>query len=225
MPSKAKQALQALVPKEVVDVQTAIAFIKEHARKTFEETIEVHIRLSVDTSKSDQMVRGSVTLPGGAAKQKTIAVFSLDAATREQATAAGASIVGGEELVKQVIEQGSLDADIVVATPDMMPKLAPAARVLGPQGLMPSPKTGTVTADPATVVAELLAGKLSFKMDQLGNIHEAVGKTGWDTDKIVANIEAIVEAVKQARPEGAKGELIKSITLASTMGPGVKITV
>lgn len=213
------------MPTGLQDVATAVTLLQKQARKSFDETIELHLRLGVDTSKSDQMVRGNVQLPGGAAKQKVVAVFAMDVQLQDAAKKAGATIVGGEELVKQVLAEGKLDADIVVATPDMMPKIAPAARVLGPQGLMPSPKTGTVTPDPATVVAELLAGKLSFKMDQLGNIHEAVGKCSWEAEKIISNVQALVAAVKQVRPTGMKGELIKSVTLASTMSPGIKITV
>ena len=224
MSSKAYQAVKEQVPAEAIDVVTAVAFIKEHARKSFAETVEMHIKLGIDVEKSDQFVRGTVVLPAGAAKQKRVAVFTADSEQQDAATKAGATIVGGEELVKQVVADGKLDADITVATPEMMPKIAPAARVLGPQGLMPNPKTGTVSDKPADVVAELAAGKLSFKMDQLGNIHEAIGKTDWEADKLAANGKALLEAVRQARPSTAKGEFIKTVTLATTMGPGVRVS-
>ncbi|MAF81284.1 50S ribosomal protein L1 [bacterium] len=225
MAGKTYNAQKEKVPTQALDTAVAIAWLKEHGRSSFAETVELHIHLGINIEKSEQFVRGTVTLPGGAAKQKRVAVFTSDEKQQAAATKAGATIVGGEELVKQVLAEGKLAADITVATPDMMPKIAPAARVLGPQGLMPNPKTGTVSDDPAGVVAELAAGKLSFKMDQLGNLHEAVGKTDWDADKIEANVRAVVDAVAKARPAAAKGEFIKSITLATTMGPGVRVSV
>ncbi|MEX1997874.1 MAG: 50S ribosomal protein L1 [Candidatus Andersenbacteria bacterium] len=222
MRSKRYKTVQEKAPAQAVDLTTAVAFLREHARPNVDETIEVHIHLGVDPTKSDQIVRASVTLPAGAPKAKKIAVFADDA---EQATAqqAGAAIVGGEELIAAVVKSGQLKADVVVATPAMMPKIAKIARTLGPQGLMPNPKTGTVSADPASVVRELLGGKLSFKMDQLGNIHEAVGKTSWETDQIVKNVTAVLEAVRQAKPSAVKGRLIKNCTLKSTMSPGIRV--
>lgn len=221
--SKLYQKTKAAAPKAAVDVSAAVTFLKDHARKTFDETIELHVHLGIDVSKSEQMVRGQVVLPSGSAKSKRIAVFVADSALKKAAEAAGATLVGGEELIAAIAEKGSLDADVAVATPDMMIKIAKVARILGPEGLMPNPKTGTVTPDPATAVQELMGGKVSFKMDQLGNIHEPVGKASWEAEKIVANITALIEAVKQARPAGIKGQLIKTVTVASTMSPGVRI--
>ena len=224
MAGKKYRQAKEQAPKEAVDLDTAVAFIKEHARQGFKETVELHVRLGINPSKSDQMVRGGVVLPAGAPKQKRVVVFASSPAAQAAAKEAGASLVGGEELVDQVSKEGKLDADVAVATPDMMAKIARVARVLGPQGLMPNPKTGTVSPKPADVVKELLAGKLSFKMDQLGNIHEAIGKADWDVERIVANGRALIDAIRSARPATAKGEFIRSVTLSSTMGPGVKVS-
>ena len=213
------------VPAEAVDISTAVGFLKEHARKSFDETIELHVHLGINVGKSDQMVRGQVALPSGAAKNKRVAVFTADAKQKQAALAVGAAMAGGEELVAQIAEKGSLDADIAVATPEMMPKIAKVARILGPKGIMPNPKTGTVSPEPAATVKELMGGKVSFKTDTLGNIHEAVGKASWEADKVVANIQALLEAIKHARPATMKGQLIKNVTLASTMSPGVRIVV
>ncbi len=206
------------------DLAAAVAFLQENKRSSFNETIELHVHLGINPTKSDQMVRGSVVLPAGAPKQKRIAVFTNDTTVGKAAQKAGAALVGGDELIEQVATENKLDADITIATPDMMPKIAKVARILGPQGLMPNPKTGTVTPDPAKAVQELSSGKLSFKMDQQGNIHESIGKADWEAKKIIANAQALLDAIRQNRPAAAKGELIKRVTISSTMGPGIKIT-
>lgn len=221
---KQYRAVKEKISAEAADRSAAVALLKEHVKGKFDHTVEVHIHLGVDPTKSDQMVRTTVQLPSGSPTQKRIAVFAADAAQQAAAKAAGAAVVGGEELVAKVTKDGSLDADIVVATPAMMPKIAKVARILGPKGLMPNPKTGTVVPDPAAAVKELSAGKVTVKMDQLGNIHEAVGKLSWDADKVVANIDALLEAVKGARPSTMKGPLIKSVTVKSTMSPGVRVS-
>lgn len=208
---------------EVVDLATAITFLQENSRKKFDETVELHVHLGVDPEKSDQMVRGEVTLPAGSPKERRIAVFTEDAAAAAAAKAAGAAMVGGEELIAQVAEDGDLEADITVATPEMMPKIAKVARVLGPKGLMPNPKVGTVSPDPAKVVRELAGGKVSFKMDTLGNIHEAIGKLSWPAEKLAQNAEAWLAAIRASRPAPAKGEFFRSVTVKSTMSPGIKI--
>lgn len=193
-----------------MDIAAAIQKLKELPKRKFDETVEVHINLGIDPGQGSQAVRGSVQLPAGAPKQKKIVVIKQDAAS--------------EKILKDIEGTGSIDADIVIATPDMMPRLAKVARILGPKGLMPNPKIGTVTSDPEKVVQELAGGKLSFKMDPLGNIHEAVAKLSWDAEKIVANISALLEAVKLARPETSKGEFLKTIVVKSTMSPGLRIT-
>lgn len=211
------------VPAEAVDFQAAAAWLKAHARKNFNETVELHIHLGVDPSKSEQSVRGSVVLPAGSPKQKKVLVFASSQSEQHAAQEAGAAIVGGEELINKIAADGGIEADITVATPEMMPKIAKVARILGPKGLMPNPKSGTVTPNPAAVIKELAAGKLNFKMDSLGNIHEAIGKCDWEADRLVANGKALLEAVRAARPAAAKGELIRSVTMTSTMGSGIKI--
>ncbi len=191
-------------------IEEAVKKLKELPKKKFDETVEIHIHLGIDPQKSDQTVRGSVVLPAGAPKQKKVVVIKNDAAS--------------EKLLADIEKSGTLDADVVIATPDMMPKIAKVARILGPKGLMPNPKTGTVTPNPEEVLKELAGGKLSFKMDQLGNIHEAVAKVSWEAEKIADNIRALVEAVKNARPASAKGEFLKNIVIKSTMSPAVRVT-
>lgn len=210
MRSKHYQSIKTKAPQEVVGIEDALKWLKENSRKKFDETIEIHIHLNIEPGQSNQVVRGNVTLPSGTPKQKNVVVIKNDAASLK--------------LLKQIEEDGSLDADVVVATPDMMSKIAKVAKILGPRGLMPNPKTGTVTPEPEKVVAELSAGKISFKMDELGNLHEAVGKQSWEIEKTAANVAAFLEAVKAARPEGAKGKLIKTVSLKSTMSPSIRIT-
>jgi large subunit ribosomal protein L1 len=224
MRGKKYQAIKTQVPVELVDISTAVAFLKEHVQSKFDETVEVHIRLGVDASQSEQMVRGNVTLPHGSPKEKKIVVFTADTGKQAKAKEAGATLVGGEELITKIASQGSLEADVTVATPDMMPKIAKVAKILGPQGLMPNPKTGTVTPDPASVVKELKAGKVSFKMDNLGNIHEAVAKVSWDSEKIIANTQALIVALRASRPAAQKGEFLRSVTLKTTMSPAIRIS-
>lgn len=223
MRGKNYKGIKEKAPAEAVDVAAAVTFLKENVTGKFDQTIELHVKLGVDHTKSDQMLRATVTLPSGTAKQKKIAVLADEPKEQEQAREAGATIVGGDNLIKEIESTGKLDADIVVATPAMMPKISKVARVLGPQGLMPNPKTGTVSADPAAVVRELAAGKVTFKMDALGNIHETVGKVSWDAAKTVANVVALMTAIRSARPTTMKGQLIKSVTLKATMSPAVRV--
>lgn len=192
-----------------MDIQSAVKQLKEQPKRKFDETVEVHIHLGIDLKKSDQTVRGSVVLPAGAPKQKKVVVIKNDAAS--------------EKLLQEIEKSGTLDADVVIATPDMMPKIAKVARILGPKGLMPNPKTGTVTPNPEEALKELAGGKVSFKMDQLGNIHEGVAKVSWEAEKIAENVRALVEAVKNVRPAGTKGEFLKKIVMKSTMGPAIQI--
>lgn len=224
MSSRHYLSVKAKAPVTSLDLPTAIAFLKENASKNFDETVEVHIRLGIDSSRSDHMVRGSVVLPHGTPKQKKIAVFTNDPVKQDKARAAGAAIVGGEEIIVRIEKEGGLAADIAIATPDMMPKIAKVAKILGPKGLMPNPKTGTVTPDPVKIMEELNQGKVSFKMDQLGNIHEPVAKVRWDTDKIAQNVQAVVEAVKAAKPATFKGNLMRTVTVKSTMSIGLRLT-
>ncbi len=221
--SKAYKSMKESAPKEVATIDEAITFLQKNTRKSFDETIELHIHLGVKADKSDQLVRGSIQLPHGTPKQKTIAVITDDKALAEAAKKAGAGIAGGQEVIADIEANGSINADVIIATPKMMGQIAKVAKVLGPKGLMPNPKNGTVTEDPAAVVKELAGGKVSFKMDNTGNIHESVAKASWDAEKISENTSTLLDAVKAARPAAQKGTYLKSITLTSTMSPAVRI--
>lgn len=221
--SKAYKEMKENLPEKSTEVVEAVKALKEHAHAKFDETVELHIHLGINIEKSDQIVRGDVVLPNGTPSKKKIAVFVEDKAKQETAKKAGASIVGGDKLIAEIEKKGSIDADICIAEPAMMPKVAKIARILGPKGIMPNPKTGTVTPDIEKAIQELNEGKVSYKMDQTGNIHEAVGKISWEEEKIAENISALIENVKNARTKVHKGEFIKSISLKSTMSPAIKL--
>lgn len=224
MRSKSYKQVKEKIGAESMEIAAAAEFLKTNARAKFDETVEIHMNLGVDASKSDQMVRGSVVLPAGTPTQKRVAVFTSDKAKQEEAKAAGAVLVGGEELITTIEKNGISDIDITIATPDMMVKIAKVAKVLGPKGLMPNPKTGTVTPDVAGAVKELAAGKVSFKMDAQGNMHAAVAKVSWDTDKTQQNIEAFIAAVKAVKPATQRGAFIKNVVLKTSMSPAVRIS-
>ncbi len=199
----------------------AIELVKSLASAKFDETVEVAVRLGVDPRKADQMVRGTVALPSGTGKDVRIAVFAAGDAARE-AEAAGADFVGAEDLAAQV-EGGMLDFDVTIATPDMMPLLGKLGRVLGPRGLMPNPKTGTVTTEVGKAVGDFKGGKVEYRTDRHGNVHVPVGKASFDPEALTTNLSAIVEELLRARPASAKGRYLKKVTLSSTMGPGVHV--
>ena len=199
----------------------AIALVKTLAPAKFDETVEVAFRLGVDPRKADQIVRGTVSLPHGTGKTVRVAVFAEGEAARE-AEAAGADIVGSDDLVTR-IEGGFLDFDVAIATPDQMVKVGKLGRTLGPRGLMPNPKTGTVTTDVAKAVQEFKAGKVEYRTDRNGNVHVPIGKVSFDADALLENYSAVLDELLRAKPAAAKGRYLKSIAVASTMGPGVKI--
>lgn len=225
MPSKRFRALLKEKPPQALSFSDAVAFVRARATAKFDETIELHVRLGVNPKESDQSVRGTVRLPHGAPSSVRVAVFVSETTLQKAAKEAGADLVGGADLIEQVKAKGALDAAVAVATPDMMKDLASVAKILGPKGLMPNPKTGTIGPDPAAIVRELKGGKVAFKMDDSGNVHLAVGKASWDAEKLAANARAVVEAIRQAKPAGAKGEYLRSVTLTSTMGTGVAVRV
>lgn len=225
MSSKRFKALVKEKPPEALPLPEAIAFAKSHANAKFDETLELHVRLGVNPADSEQAVRGTVNFPHGAPSPVRVAVFAVDTKLQAAAKEAGADLVGGPELIEKVKAAGALDADVAVAAPDAMSGLASVAKILGPRGLMPNPKTGTIGPDPANIVRELKKGKVAFKMDDAGNLHLAVGKASWDAEKLSANARAALDAVRQARPAAAKGEYLRSVTLASTMGAGVRVKV
>ncbi|NOQ67934.1 50S ribosomal protein L1 [Patescibacteria group bacterium] len=203
-------------------VDEAVKLLIENANAKFDESVEVHFRTNIDSKQADQLIRGSVVLPYGIGKEKKIVVFA-EGEKAEEAKEAGADIIGGEELVAKIKQTKQVDFDVSVATPDMMRKLAVIAKVLGPKGLMPSPKTDTVTVDIKKIVEQLKKGKLNFKNDDSGNIHQLVGKVSFGDEKLRENIKSFIQAIKEARPSGAKGEFIKTITVTSTMGAGIRV--
>ncbi len=202
-------------------ITDAIAFVKENAKAKFDESVEVHVRLNIDTKKGEQSVRGAAVLPHGIGKSIRVGVITEE--KQGEAKKAGADVVGGQELI-DAIKGGAIPAvDVLVATPDMMPKLAPAARVLGPRGLMPSPKTDTVTLQVAATVEELKKGKANFKNDNSGNIHQVIGKASFSAEQLHENYTTLINAIQAARTEAHKGQFIKTTHLCSTMGPSVVI--
>ena len=199
----------------------ALELVRSLARASFDETVELVVRLGVDPRKADQMVRGTVALPSGTGTDVRIAVFARgEAATA--AEEAGADIVGAEDLAEQ-IEGGTMDFDVAIATPDMMPLVGKLGRVLGPRGLMPNPKTGTVTPDAAKAVGEFKGGKVEYRTDRHANVHVPIGKVSFDFDALAANYNAVIDVLVRVKPSGAKGPYIRKVTLASTMGPGVRV--
>ncbi len=201
----------------------ALAHAKSTSKAKFDESIDVAIRLGVDPRKADQMVRGTVALPAGTGKDVRVAVFAAGEAA-DAARAAGADVVGADDLAADV-EAGKMDFDLVIASPDMMPLVGRLGRTLGPRGLMPNPKTGTVTPDVAKAVEEFKGGKVEYRTDRYGNVQVPVGKASFEPDALVQNFFAIIEELNRAKPASAKGRYIKKVTVSSTMGPGVRIDI
>ena len=199
----------------------AIKVLKEFPDAKFDETIEIAFRLGIDPRKADQMVRGTVSLPNGTGKSVRVAVFAQGEKAQE-ARDAGADVVGADDLVEEVMK-GNIDFDAAVATPDMMASVGKAGRVLGPRGLMPNPKTGTVTMDITKAVSDIKGGKVEYKTDRTGNVHCIIGKKSFGEQQLLENYLAVVEELLRAKPSAAKGKYIKSLTIASTMGPGITI--
>ncbi len=204
------------------DVNEAMDLVCKSAKAKFDETVEIHIRLGVDSRHADQQVRGAIVLPNGTGKSAKVLVFAKDAKA-EEAKAAGADFVGGMELVEKITKENWFDYDVVVATPDMMGVVGRLGKVLGPKGLMPSPKAGTVTPDVTKAVNEIKAGKIEYRLDKTNIIHCPIGKASFGTEKLAENFNALLNAVVKAKPAAAKGQYIKSCVVASTMGPGVKV--
>ncbi len=202
-------------------VDEAAKIIKEAAKAKFDETIEISVNLGVDPRHADQMVRGSVAMPNGTGKTMRVAVFARDTKA-EEAKAAGAEFVGAEELAEQ-IQNGEQGFDRVIASPDMMGVVGRLGKVLGPRGLMPNPKLGTVTPDVAEAVKTAKAGEVQFRVEKAGVIHAGIGKASFDAEKIAQNAQAFLDAIQKARPSGAKGTYMKKVTMSSTMGPGIFI--
>lgn len=207
---------------KLYDSAEAIGMVKQNAKAKFDETVEVHIRTGCDGRHADQQVRGAIVLPNGIGKTVRVLVFARGAKA-DEATAAGADFVGAEELIPRIQNEGWFDYDVVVATPDMMSVVGRLGRVLGPKGLMPNPKSGTVTMDVASAIKEIKAGKVEYRLDKTNIIHCPIGKVSFTPEQLSENFDTLMGAITKARPAALKGTYLKSITVASTMGPGVKI--
>ena len=216
------EAAKLIEKSSVYDLEEAVSLVKKSASAKFDETIEAHFRLGVDGRHADQQVRGAVVLPHGTGKTVKVLVFAKGDKV-DEALAAGADYAGGDELVPKIQNDGWLDFDVVVATPDMMGVVGRLGRVLGPKGLMPNPKAGTVTMDVTKAINEIKAGKIEYRLDKTNIVHVPVGKVSFTEEQLADNFQAIMDAIVKAKPSSLKGTYLKNITLASTMGPGVKV--
>jgi large subunit ribosomal protein L1 len=222
---KKYQESAKLVDRTVLyDANEAIALVKKASNAKFDETVELHIRTGCDGRHAEQQIRGAVVLPNGTGKSVRVLVFAKGDRV-DQALAAGADYAGGEELVPRIQNEGWLDFDVVVATPDMMGVVGRLGRILGPKGLMPNPKAGTVTMDVTSAVKEIKAGKIEYRLDKSNIIHVPIGKVSFSEEQLQENFQAIMDAINKARPSAVKGQFLRSATLSSTMGPGVKLNV
>lgn len=220
--TKKQKALQGKVdPGKLYPLPEALAIVKECATAKFDESIDVAVQLGVDPRKSDQVVRGAVVLPNGTGKTKRVAVFA-QGAKAEEAKAAGADIVGFDDLAAQ-IKAGNLDFDVVIAAPDAMRVVGQLGQILGPRGLMPNPKVGTVTPDVAAAVKNAKAGQVQFRVDKAGIVHTTIGRRSFDVDKLQGNLAALIEALNRAKPQSSKGQYLRKVAVSSTMGVGVRV--
>ncbi|MBO4838971.1 MAG: 50S ribosomal protein L1 [Lachnospiraceae bacterium] len=219
---KYKEALKSYDRTQIFDADAAIAQVKKMASAKFDETVEVHLRTGCDGRHADQQIRGAVVLPHGTGKTVRVLVFAKGVKA-DEAQAAGADYVGAEELIPRIQNDGWLDFDVVVATPDMMGVVGRLGRILGPKGLMPNPKAGTVTMDVTKALADIKAGKIEYRLDKANIIHVPIGKVSFTEEALLDNFNTVVGAIVKARPAAVKGAFLKSVTVASTMGPGVKV--
>lgn len=219
---KYKEAAAAYNKAELYDVSEALKIVLDNAKANFDETVEVHVKLGVDGRHADQQVRGAIVLPNGTGKEKKVLVFAKGPKA-EEAKAAGADYVGAEEMAQKIQTENWFDFDAVVATPDMMSVVGRLGKLLGPKGLMPNPKSGTVTMEVEKALADIKAGKVEYRLDKANIIHTAIGKASFGEEKLQQNFDALLDAIVKAKPAAAKGQYLRSVVVASTMGPGVKI--
>ena len=219
---KYQDAAKAISRAALYDTEEAISLVKKTAVAKFDETIEVHIRTGCDGRHADQQIRGAVVLPHGTGKTVRVLVFAKNAKA-DEAQAAGADYVGAEELIPKIQKEGWLDFDVVVATPDMMGVVGRLGRILGPKGLMPNPKAGTVTMDVTKAIQDIKAGKIEYRLDKTNIVHVPIGKASFTEEALKDNFNTLMEAIVKARPAALKGQYLRSVTIASTMGPGVKL--
>lgn len=225
MPKRGKkynESLNLIDKEKLYDVNEAIELVQKTAKAKFDETIEISVKLGVDPRHADQQVRGAIVLPHGTGKTKKVLVFAKGDKVKE-AEGAGADFIGAEDLVNKIQNENWFDFDVVVATPDMMSVVGRLGRVLGPKGLMPNPKSGTVTFDVEQAIKEIKAGKVEYRVDKTSIVHVVIGKVSFGTEKLLENFETIIEAVIKAKPSAAKGKYLRSVVVSSTMGPGIKI--
>lgn len=216
------EAAKLIDRSKVYEAEEAVALVKKSATAKFDETVELHIRTGCDSRHADQQIRGAVVLPAGTGKDVRVLVFAKGAKA-DEAAAAGADFVGGEELIPKIQKEGWLDFDVVVATPDMMSVVGRLGKVLGPKGLMPNPKAGTVTMDVTKAIADIKAGKVEYRLDKANIIHVTLGKVSFTEEQLMQNFNALMGAIEKVKPSSVKGQYLKSISIATTMGPGVKI--
>lgn len=222
MPGKKyAEAMKQIDPKKTYSLAEAVALAKKTSPAKFDASVEFHAKLGIDPKQGDEQVRGTVSLPNGTGKNKKVAVFTTLADKEKDAKEAGADIVGGEELIAQIASTNKIEFDVAIATPDMMPKLAKIAKILGPKGLMPNPKTDTVGVNIKAMVADQKKGKVAFKNDDTGNVHVIVGKVSFDEAKLLENATVFMDALKKAKPSASKGNFIVKATMTSTMGPAI----
>ncbi len=219
---KYKEAAAAYNKAELYDVSDALKIVTDNAKAKFDETIEVHVKLGVDGRHADQQVRGAIVLPNGTGKETKVLVFAKGPKA-EEAKAAGADYVGAEEMAQKIQSENWFDFDVVVATPDMMSVVGRLGKLLGPKGLMPNPKSGTVTMEVEKALADIKAGKVEYRLDKANIIHTSIGKASFGVEKLQENFDALLDAIVKAKPAAAKGQYLRSVVVASTMGPGVKI--
>ena len=218
------EAVKLIEKNKAYEVQEAMDLVLKTGTAKFDETVELHMRLGVDPKHADQQVRGVVVLPNGTGKSVRVLVIA-EGAKADEAVAAGAEYVGAEEMISKIQNEGWFDFDVCVATPDMMGLVGRIARLLGPKGLMPNPKSGTVTMDVTKAIKEIKAGKVEYRLDKTAIIHVPVGKKSFGAEKLIENMNVVVEAIQKAKPAAAKGTYIKSVNIATTMGPGVKVNI
>ena len=216
------EAAKLIDRSKVYEAEEAVTLVKKSATAKFDETVELHIRTGCDSRHADQQIRGAVVLPAGTGKDVRVLVFAKGAKA-DEAAAAGADFVGGEELIPKIQKEGWLDFDVVVATPDMMSVVGRLGKVLGPKGLMPNPKAGTVTMDVTKAIQEIKAGKIEYRLDKTNIIHVPIGKASFTEEQLADNFQTLIDAINKVKPAAVKGQYLKSVTIAPTMGPGVRL--
>ena len=217
------KAMELVEKHKAYTKEEAMDLVKKTSTSNFDGSVEIAVRLNIDTKKTDQQVRGALVLPNGTGKAKTVLVLTKNDAQVKAAKKAGAEFVGGEELIDKIAKENWLDFDVIIATPEMMPLLGKIGKLLGPRGLMPNPKTGTVTTDTKKAIEDVKKGRIEFRTDSYGNIHAIIGKASFDAAKLVENLDAFMNVIIKSKPTTVKGQFIKNVSVSSTMGPGIKI--